>query len=231
VKVRPVFLRIGARAPHWAKVAGHWVAALLIPAFLVGTACFFTPREAEDSGNGTTGAAEPAKSPEEVRDKLVSAYETFDEQQYAILLADDFLFIPDRADSIALAEDGVTVYSSAWDLTDEEDAFNRILVCFNNNQTRTGAMALEYTGDPVITDSSVTGFSTFETDYTVDIVYVDLVPGGGTGSVSFQGRMKLFIRDDVDAYHIYRWEDLRKGSLDSWGLYKGQVAGAQEYCP
>ncbi|MBM3321009.1 MAG: hypothetical protein FJY73_10075 [Candidatus Eisenbacteria bacterium] len=194
--------------------------------------CFFEPRDAEPPGGGG-GTSEPAKSPEEVTEKLVTAFETFHRPQYQLLLAGDFRFVPDRADSTDLADAGHTPFEEPWGLAREEDVFSRIQSCFNNSQTKMGTMDLEYTGNPIATDSSVTGYSTYESDYDLTVYYVTLVSPSREDSVLFDGSMKLFIRYESNdgTYRIYRWEDFRKGALRSWGYYKGEVAASLSYCP
>lgn len=201
--------------------------ALLVA--LIPSGCFFSPRDAEDSeGNGVAG--EYAKSPDEVISMLRTAYENIVLTNYELLLAEDFLFVPDRSDSTALADEGVTSYNSAWLMEDEKETFERLIACFANYSTRAGGMIFDYTGDPVLTDSSVTGYSKYDSDYRLAIHYQDIM-SEHQDSLVFDGSMTIFIRDDGDAFRIYRWDDFRKGSLSTWGFYKGMVAGSQSYCP
>lgn len=199
-------------------------------ALLLAAGCFFTPREAEDPKDITI-VTEPAKSPEEVISKLENSFLTWNTTQFVDLMTDDYIFHPDRSDSSDFADAGVFPFAAPWAPADEEIVFNRIFACFNDGATKNGNMLLSYTGDQVFTDSSVTGFSTFESDYTIGVYYVHLQTSE-QDSVKFDGALKLFIRDTGGGtYEIYRWEDFRKGSFPTWGYYKGQVAANQDYCP
>ncbi|MFH1276765.1 MAG: hypothetical protein ABIK65_00070 [Candidatus Eisenbacteria bacterium] len=200
--------------------------------FLLSGGCFFSPRESEDPNQIGPPVDEPAKTPEEVTTKLVEAFGSWNDTKFLALLSEDYVYRPDRSDSTDLADAGVFPFADPWDRNDEELVFNRILACFNDGTVKSGTMVLSYTGEQVLTDSSVTGFSTFETDYHLGIYYVFLVAGAELDSVAFDGALKLFIRDEGDGtYAAYRWEDFRKGSRDTWGFYKGQVESNQEYCP
>ncbi|MBN1825141.1 MAG: hypothetical protein JW958_02670 [Candidatus Eisenbacteria bacterium] len=209
-----------------ARAAG---AAVLLAAVLLAGGCFFSPRDAEEASTGES-AVEPAKTKEEVLTLLQVSYEKFYEAQYQVLLSVDFAFHPDRTDSSELADAGVTGYLAPWGNYEEIDTFNRLLSCFNSGSERIGYMILEYTGDPVTTDSSVSGYSTYESDYRVGIYYFDIA-AAADDSLVFDGSLRLYIHDEGDAFRIYRWDDFRKGNLSTWGYYKGQVAGGQDYCP
>ena len=217
---------------RWNRAGLFGTAAL--PALLtalIGAGCFFSPRDADDPNVEGPGISEPAKSAEEVTTMLQGAYDSFDQAQYEILLTEDLVFRPDPLDSTDLADAGIFPFAETWGFTAEEDAFNRIVSCFNDGATRFGSISLAYTGEPVLNDSSVTGFSRYETDYAIGIFYFNLQTSLGD-SLKFDGSMRLFIRDEGDGtYRIYRWEDLRKGELTTWGFYKGQVASSQSYCP
>jgi hypothetical protein len=203
---------------------------LAAAAGLLLAGCFFDPREAEPPDGGGD-VSEPAKSQEEVRDKLKDCFEKFSWQQYQLLLATDVHFAPDRADSSELADAGHFPFAEPWGFAREEDVFNRILSCFNNFQTKAGGMILTYKGEQLFTDSSVTGYSTFESDYHVTISYATLVAPTREDSLPLDGSLKLYIRNETGAYRIYRWEDYRKGALPTWGRYKGDVASSLSYCP
>jgi len=208
---------------------GGRLAAVLILAAAAG--CFFEPRDAEDP-NQTGAVSEPAKSPEEVVSKLQDAFTSLNVTQYEILLSDDYLFRPDRLDSTDFAETGVFPFADPWDVSKEDEVFNRVIACFNDGTTKAGAIQLSYGENQEYTDSSATDYSRFDAEYTVGIYYVTLTSPSREDSVKFDGSMKLFIRDEGDGtYAVYRWEDIRGGNLPTWGNFKGQVAANQDYCP
>jgi hypothetical protein len=199
-------------------------------ALVLAVGCFFTPREAE-APDTVTNVTEPPKSPEEVVSMLPTSLSTWNTTAFDILLADDYVFRPDLSDSSDLADQGVSPYAAAWEKTNDDLVINRIFTCFNDGSTKHGNLQLTYTGEPVYTDSSAEGYSTFESDYDLGIYYLRLKTSV-QDSVKFEGAMKLFIRDTGEGtYVIYRWEDFRKGSLDTWGYYKGEVAANLDYCP
>jgi len=208
------------------------IVGVLAALFLLQAGCFFDPREAEEPG-GNGHVSKPAQTPEEVRDYLISAYDTFDQAQYEELLApDDFRFVPDNSDVTDLADDlGLTPFDEPFGILDEETVFDRLVNCFHNNQTRYGGITLLYQGDPISIDSSLSGYSRYESDYRISVFWVDFETTL-IDSLAFDGSLRLFIRQEEDgAYRIYRWEDLRKGALDTWGFFKGQAASSQDFCP
>lgn len=201
-------------------------------ALLLAGGCFFSPRDSENPNTEDPGVGDPAKTPEEVTTKIQSSFASWNDTEYLRALTEDFVFRPDRSDSSDLADAGVFPFAEEWGPDEEELVLNRVQACFNDGATKAGSIVFGYSGEQVFTDSSVTGFSTFETDYRLGIYYAPLVANAEPDSVVLDGALKLFIRDKGDGtYAAYRWEDFRKGANDTWGFYKGQVHASQDYCP
>ncbi len=203
--------------------------AILIFLLLAGAGCFFTPRE-PDEGSGVVEVCEPVQTADDMLERMPDAMEKFVSTGYQCLLSENnFVFNADVFDSTDLADRGIDVFTTPWTREDMIDAFELLITCFSDQNTRVGAMVLTYKGDMVVTDSTTTA-QIYETDYELMIRSVT-VATGVEDSVRLGGSLRWVVEDEGDSWRITRWDDFRKGESPTWGFFTGSAEGGVDFCP
>ncbi len=195
---------------------------------LLAGGCFFEPRQAEEGTGGQTEVCSVPSSPDAIPQELIDGVVNISWDRFSCLYAEDFVFIPDAADVVDLAENGIT-YPDPWGLDLEFTTFNDIRACHNGSLRQVGAIELVLDDIDFLPDDDLS-LEEFTAKYTLTIFSLS-VETGVSGEFVYEGVWEITTVETDEGWKISEWVDLQSGGQNpTWGFLKGQVNGGVDFC-
>lgn len=204
-------------------------ATSILLVLLLAGGCFFEPREAEqgDSGGPSQVCSVPS-SPDALPQELIDGIATIFWDRFSCLYTEDFVFTPDAADVVDLAESGIT-YPDPWGIDLEFTTFNDIRACHIGALRQAGVIELILDDINFLPDDDLS-LEEFTADYTLIIRSLS-VETGVLGEFFYEGVWEITTVETDEGWKISEWVDLQAGGQNStWGFLKGQVNGGVDFC-
>lgn len=172
--------------------------------------CILSPRDPDGPPEEDATDWETPTNTSIVLENLKAAMEGESPSNYRDCYTEDFRFHVDPQDSLDAGQEAEDLYAN-WTREDEEQAANGIFgdassvtVSFVNYQQPDESLEETYRIE----------------DYTLTVAWQS-GPNAG-GSVTYEGRAILHMREDGGRWAIFRWADGRTTANPTWGFLRGQ---------
>ena len=183
--------------------------AVCLAALLIG-GCILSPRSPDGPPEEDATDWQTPINTSIVLENLKAAMEGESPSNYRDCYTEDFRFHVDPQDSLDAGQEAEDLYAN-WTREDEEQAANGIFgdassvtVSFVNYQQPDESLEETYRIE----------------DYTLTVAWQS-GPNAG-GSVTYEGRAILHMREDGGRWAIFRWADGRTTANPTWGFLRGQ---------
>lgn len=178
----------------------------------------FSTRKAQDPGDVTGAPIKPATSPENVLYNLKASFESMSIQDYLDIFSEDFVFNPDREDSVMYLED----FRDGWGFEKERTYAENFLQINVTSYLEFFTDLYEYKAGEGMFDYiySIMVFPATDStkvDETINNKYM------------VKGHAWLYLRENDDGqWKIYKWTEITSMIDDAfitWGVLRVRNAG------
>lgn len=188
----------------------------LSAAVLLGAGSCNNPFSTRDPEPGVTDGAmiKPPNSAENVLSNLEASFEGLSIYDYINVFSEDFVFHPDREDSLEYLED----FRNGWDYNREIEFANNFLVPQNfhmNGESGSIFLTPTYEYKP--------GLEMYEYNYQMFIFFAGADSTDST-RIEVEGEAWLYLRENSEgSWSIYQWIDYRLNSSSlTWGALRAR---------